>query len=231
MSSTNNVWLINFELEQLRDYLDVLDDALKDYEQKLENYYTIDDLTDMDEEAEIRYDRYIDIFSSVLGDFPRRLYSSFVVSWYSFIEDAITQLCKDMDLMVTIRIQDQNNFRNGVYRAKRFLVEAANYTIDQGDYLELDIIRKMRNQIVHEGGKFQCSLEKPNEDVPAVFIAEQDPPLYLNIEKNLYLYLNKHSLLHFYGTFFINPTAEYGRYLIDFGTRFFHKIISELGLE
>ncbi len=228
----NNVyitWLIRFELQQMNDLLDVLSVALQDYEQKLEDAYTAEELENLDDEGEKEYEHYLDIFSSMFGDFPRRLYSSFLVSWYSIVEDTLTQLCIDLNLTILVRFQDQEGFGSGFQRAKNFLIESGQVNINQTDWQEMEFIRKIRNQIVHKGGKFQISREKPDR-IQAPLASTYDGLYYIQIDKQLYDYMERYSLLHFYNTFLINPSLEYCRYLVDFGKNFFSKILSDLNL-
>ncbi|MBU1662117.1 MAG: hypothetical protein KKD28_11675, partial [Chloroflexi bacterium] len=204
---------------------------LHDYEQKLEKAYTIDDLTDMDEDAEIDYDQYLEHFASVLGDFPRRIYSSFIVSWYSIIEDMLFQLCEDLGLGISVTVQDTIRLGTGIQRSRLFLAEAANYTIDNDPWQELTKIQKVRNKIVHAGGRFAYSRDVPNGDSGAIPVPVNGETIYyLYAEKSLYRYLDKHELLKFYGTFFINPSFEYCSHLVMFGEHFFTKILHDLKL-
>jgi len=230
MNIVYNSWLIDFELQQFRDLLYVLSTSLKDFEQKLEDWYTADDLENMDEEKQNQYERYIDIYQSVLGDFPRRIYSGFVVSWYSFVEDALCQLCTDLNITVSLRFQDQVGLGSGLQRAKRFLAETGQIDVEKEDWLELEHIRKIRNQIVHKGGKFPCSIEKPDNNVQTILYSEGETSYYITIDKELYGYLERNSLQRFYGTLFINPSLEYCQSLVSFGQRFFSWILSDLKL-
>jgi hypothetical protein len=228
------VWLVNFELEQMNDLPFVLSEMLKDYEQKLENVYTgdeIDTLDDDDEEADAEFEKYIDIFQSVLGDFPRRLYSSFIVSWYSFIEDTLLTLCEDMKLEITIGIKDSGRIGTGIHRARRFLEQATDYSIDTNHWHELDIIRKIRNHIVHNGSKFPSSTDKSNGETHSIIVTYEGKDYYVVYsDEKLIRYLEEHSIIHYYGTVFIYPTHEYCQYLVNFGNLFFGKIFHDLYL-
>ena len=221
---------VAFELQQMRDLLEVLSTSLLDFEHKLENTYTIEDLENMDDNAQDEYEHYIDIFQSVMGDFPRRLYCSFLVSWYSFVEEALSQLCVDLNIEIPIRYQDQERFGSGIQRAKKFLTETGQVEIINDHWQELNYIRKIRNQIVHEGGKFQQSIEKPLDNAQVVPFTNEETTYYIRIEKSLYDYLERHSLDHFYLTLLINPPLEYCYYLVDFGEKFFSKVLDDLKL-
>jgi len=230
MNSIYNSWLIDFELKQFRDLLYVLSNSLKDFERKLEDWYTADELDNMDDEQQDQYERYIDIYGSVLGDFPRRIYSAFLVSWYSFVEDALEHLCMDLNLTVSIRFQEQEKLGSGILRAKRFLSETGHIEIVKEDWLELDFIRRIRNQIVHDGGKFPRSLDRPDNNAQTILIKEEETSYHVTIDNALYEYLELHSLHHFYGTLIVNPSLEYCQHLVSFGQRFFSKILSDLKL-
>lgn len=230
MFTIYNSWLIAFELQQMRDYLDTISIMFQDYEEKLEKKYMLEELTDMDEEDEDRYEQYLQNFASVKGDFPRRFYSSFIVSWFSLIEDGLINLCKSLDLSLKITIDELDKFGKGVNRAKNFLEKTANYKIDQNHWNELTHVIKIRNYIVHTGGRFAYSENKPEDTNKVIPVAVNGDTYYVYCDKNLFEYMKKYEIIDFYTTFFINPSFDYGIHLVEFGDEFFGKILHDFEL-
>jgi hypothetical protein len=235
-----NVWLIQFQLEIMREYLNLTMDALRHYEDKMETAWSQETMQKMvdndDEEMLLQYEEYIDRFAGLLGHVPRRIHTSFIVSWFSFIEDELLSLCESLNLSINIGVNDRTNFGSGIRRAYEFLAKSADYKINDNHWQELTLINKMRNQIVHRNGKFISYEEKPSDDDNVIFVSFSDKErdteheLYSEIDKQLFRYLREKNLLHFYGTLFIYPSVEYCYYLLDFADEFFSRIFNDFGL-
>lgn len=219
-----------FEIEQLNDFLFVIKDMLQDYEQKLEDWYSVEDLENMTREEELQYERYIDRFSNVVHDFPGRLYGSFIVSWYSFIEDSLIQLCRDMALKITVDVDNQGRFDTGIRRARKFLEEGAGCVTDTKHWQELLAVSQVRNLIVHNRGILKFSIGK-RKFKQSIEVIRDDIKYHLYINKAIHNHLEKHALLGFSkNIFYIEPTYEYCQYLIEFATGFFDKLFRDLSL-
>jgi hypothetical protein len=230
MSPIYNVWQVNFENEQLTTYLNILKDSMDAYKQQLEKY-PVEGCDDWSEAEEIKYGEYLDTFSTFLGDFPRRLYSSFIVSWFSYIEDTLIKLCEDIVPKKPLEFKNVDALGKGIFRVKKYLSICCDYDIEKKYWNEIVLISKIRNQIVHNGGKFSFSVEKPNDQSKAILVKSGDVSHYLlDTEENLYSYMDKHNLLHFYGTFFIKPPLEFCYYLVAFGRKFFDTLFNDLEL-
>ena len=221
---------VRFELENQNDLLDVIHDSLLAYEDKLENQEFPWDPDNMTDEDDIQYNKYIDIFSCVLGSFPGRLYSNYVIGWYSFIEDMLIQLCKEMNLNLSIDIDYHDGFDKGIWRAKKFLEDGAGYKINEIHWRTLSEINKVRNHIVHKRGLFVFSNDKP-ENVQAVEIGPENTKVFIHISQIFYNYLQKHGIFGLnLGSYSIVPTYEYCKYLNNFADELFSKLFLDLGL-
>ena len=215
--------LISYELEQMDRYLDLLHDAISENEKQFEaSIEKIASNLSEDEKAEF-YEFHEDDFIELSADFPRLLFSSFIVSWYSFVENSLISFCKNQNLKISISIQDNENYEAGIRRAYNFLNRAAGYQIDNIHWQELTRIGKTRNKIVHKNGKLSFShFQMPNNGTP--YKVDDEVTLYLLIDKDLSHYLQTHNLIEFTGIFQITPTLEYCKHLVRFGLEFFEKL-------
>jgi hypothetical protein len=239
MSLNVNHWLVSEELRQMRRYLNLLHTAISDRQKQLDASIKNVASTMSEDEKEEFYDSYEDEFIEAGADFPRLLFSSFVVSWYSFIENHLINFCRSQELSISISIQDNENYGEGIRRAYNFLNRAAGYQIENIHWQELIRIGKTRNRIVHNGGRLPSShFNMPNHGIPvrvndsrAIPIKHDEVTLYLQIEEDLYHYLQTHQLLEYSGSFQITPTYEYCEHLVKFGLKFFDKLYKDFGKE
>jgi hypothetical protein len=231
MNDIYNVWLINFELGQMAGYLKVLKTSLVDYQEKLEivELPSSQEVLE-DDEANDRFNAWFDEMSSIQGDFPRRLYSSFVVSWYSIVEDTLLKLCDDLNLQIDYELKTEKKFSKGIWCARDLLQTCCSFQFDPKQWQELTLINKIRNQVVHNRGTFTHFIEKPEKLSRFVLLKQDDTDCYIDIDKNLYNYLINHELLSFYKTYFIWPTPEYCEYLVTFGHSLFDNVFRGLNL-
>lgn len=231
METVYNVWLVDFELRQMAAFLKVLKISLEDYAQKIDNGPTdspwpTEQEIEEDDEANDRFNAWTDEVLSVSpgGDFHRRLYSTFLISFYSFVEDNLLKLCEDSNLPI------ETKPGKGIWGARDRIQNNTLYQFDPEQWKELTLINKTRNQLVHNGGRFTYSLEKANDQKNYVLVNQNEEDYYVYIEGNLYEYLKKHGLIHFYGTFFIKPSPEYCEHLVAFGKSLFENLFEGLGL-
>jgi hypothetical protein len=228
MSFSLDIWLITYALEQMERYLDLLHAAIIDNQQRFDA--SVEKIaSDMsEEEKEEFYTFNEDDFIEVSSDFPRLLFSSFVVSWYSFVENHLIDFCRSRNFKISVSIQDNEHYGEGIRRAYSFLDRAAEYKIDNEHWQELTRIGKMRNKIVHNGGRLSFSpFDVPNNRIPVKVAG--DVTYYLHIEEDLYRYFQTHDLLEFTGLFHITPTLEYCKHLVKFGLEFFRKLYKDFG--
>jgi hypothetical protein len=228
MSFNVGHWLISNELEQMGRYLDLLHSAINENHKQF--VASIEQITSTMSEDEVEnfYAFNEDDFIEVSADFPRLLFSSFVVSWYSFVEIHLMNFCKYRNLKISISIQDNENYGEGIRRAYNFLNRAAGYQIDNVHWQELTRIGKTRNKIVHNNGRLPFSPYASSSNSVPVKVHE-DITYYLQIDQDLYGYLQTHNLLKFTGLFYIAPNFEYCKHLVQFGLSFFEKLYKDFG--
>lgn len=232
-------YLILLSFDQMHKYLHVTKSAIDEEQERF--FATIKEIhstyTDENQKQGV-LDLLDDEFTEVTYEFPRMLYSSFLVTWYSFIEHKLLQLCDDLNLTINITIRERDEFGTGIQRARKFLKEAANYEIPDEYWQELTKIRQIRNKIVHEGGeiKYFATEQTDVKTIPLSLetisiYAEDFEILYLQIETNLFQYLDEHALLKYEGEVYIDPTFDYCLGLIDFGKGLFTRIWDNLDLK
>lgn len=201
-----------YQLRQMELYLDFLRLANDYVEEKLEKKYSPEDLdkvinADEFSPEEEEYSKYLDMFSSLYGDFPRRLYSSFIISWYSFIEGALGEVC-DYLLLNQRRLYVARN--RGVLLAREvFRNSEIQFTSNHEE--ELNWVTEIRNNIVHNGGVFPIFHEKPKENPivgPFRYTDENsiERNYYLKMDRNFHNYLQEKMSLEF-----ISPPSYYQR--------------------
>lgn len=217
-------WLITHELEQMDRYIDLLNAAIGDNQKQLEASIEEVAKTMTESEKSEFYEFNEDDFAEASQDFPRLLFSSFVVSWYSFIEIHLMDFCKSHKLKISITIQDNENYGEGIRRAYNFLSRAAGYKINNEHWQELIRAGKTRNKIVHNNGKVSFSFDEDNSSVPVTY---GDNTIYLKLENDLYKYFEKHKLLETRGIFYVTPKFDYCKHLVKFGHEFFGNLYKD----
>ena len=184
MGINMRAWMTNYELDQMSRYLSLIQASLSQRLEEIEAAYR-EDMTD--EMTERKYsileDHYTDQFLEVGRDFPQRLLSSFVVAWYSFVEQQLLDICEYLELRVTIGPKDNKNFGKGIRRARRFLLEVGQYEIHPPHWQELIEIGWLRNFIVHEGTRVMSSYY-PSEEGIAELQSDNGDTFYFPIRKD-----------------------------------------------
>ena len=170
-------------------------------------------------------------------DFPPELYSSFIISMYSVMEKGLLGLCEDLDLKITVTTKDINPLGNGIFRAYKFLVQSANYRIDNFLWQEIQTIGKVRNILVHGDKMFFAHVVKPiNENSTKIRFEDKD--YFLPFDKDLYKHFIEKEIFKYGGgsnapedrwvCYEICPSYGYCKYLIDFRKRFFRGLYDGL---
>jgi hypothetical protein len=222
-------WLIDYELEQMSKYLDLIQASLSQRLDEVEVAYREDTAREMtDDEYERLDDHYTDEFLDTGRDFPQRLLSSFIIAWYSFVEQKLLDICEKLNLRISIGPKDSKHFGKGVRRARRFLLEASQYEIHPPHWQELVEIGRLRNFMVHKGTRVTGSYIESDEDAVALK-SDIGNTFYFPIDQALFRYLQKYKLLDQSGMFLdIAPSFDYCNYLVEFGKELLTKIYTDL---
>lgn len=222
-------WMTNYELKQMSGYLSLIQASLSQHLEEIEAAYREDMADEMTEdEYYIVEDHYTDQFLEAGRDFPQRLLSSFVVAWYSFVEQQLLDICENLNLTVAIGPKDSRNFGKGIRRARRFLLEASRYEIHPPHWQELVQVGRLRNFIVHEGTRIVGSY-LPSEEEMVELQSDIGNTFYFPISRALFQYLQKHDLVAHSSMFLdIIPSFSYCNYLVEFGKKLFRKLHTDL---
>jgi len=226
-----NYFLLNERLNQMERYVNLIHSAIAEEQERF--FASFNDMEENDGESaiEILYDDLIE----VRDEFPRMLFSSFLVAWFTFVEHELIKVCNTKDLSVKIKIHDQERFGTGIQRAYVFLKDGANFTIPDKYWQELSKIREIRNKIVHQDGIIKSYPFKPHGKKTIVVNIGDDLDkltIHLEIDKTLYQYLSENVLIDFEGAIaHISPTFEYSLKLIDFGKSLFSIVYENLGMK
>jgi len=198
-----------------------LDDLDKAYQEYLEG--------DMPEnEYDIKEDPFTDEFIETGRDFPQLLLTSFIVTWYSFVEQKLLDLCEKLKLTISVMPKDNRNLDKGIRRARTFLIEGQKYEIHPSHWQKLVEISKLRSFIVHKGTRMVGSYFPTSENMMALESGD-GLTIYFPIKQSLYQYLDKQQIMGHTGMFLnIMPTFDYCADLVKFGKDLFSKLYKDL---
>ena len=222
-------WKISVELEQMSKYLNLVQNSFDQHLSEIDAAYHKDLELEMDaDEAARMEDYYLDAYLEAGRDFPRLLLLSFIMTWYSFVEQELIELCSRLKLSISVGPKDSEYFDKGIWRVRKFLLKTKGYEIDSNSWQELVKIGKLRNTIVHKGKSLSCSYAKP-EGKYVSYTNDDGITIYISVEESLYLYLKKHNLIETPSPVFVDivPTFDYCNYLVEFGKNLFKKLYED----
>ena len=219
-------YFINSELDQMSRYLKMVNRSwYQEFEELDKEYKQFQESGGNDDDDGLILDDYENRFIELGQDFPKLIFGSFVVAWYSFVEQQLLDLCEKRNLRISLSAKESVNLSKGIWRARKFLVDIGKVKIDEKYWQELSNINRLRNFLVHEGytlwGNY-LEIEKPF----VIYKSDMGENIYFTIEENLYRYLQKYSMVTHLGTWLqIVPTIEYCEYLISFAKTMFGVLI------
>ena len=232
----NHYLKISYGLAQMSRYLELVEVTV--FEQPQEYKRLIDNLSEewpIDEKIEWDEATDTEQLQELDGDFTRIFHSSFLFSWYSFIETYLLSSCEVLKLPNNINHRDK-----GIDRAKKRLL-IKKYKKDKQHWNELKIIQNLRNQIVHNGNQLKFSFRiKPEQKSKYTKISTSIHGVENNIwiprsrhfDLNACKYADKHNIIRYEGNSFLklslSPNKNFSAHLIKFGKQFFKKIHDDL---
>lgn len=223
-------FVVGDELDLLSKYLDLTKSAIEENTKQFLNWRK-GQIKDLSEDGVEEFDGvFEDDYNEIAHDFPRLLYSSFVVTWYSFVEHFLVDQCRKSNLRLSVSVDDNERYGEGINRAYNFLLRAGKYQIDKMHWDELKRIGKVRNQLVHNSGRiiFSDATEALNNQKNVKVIINNNTEVFLSIENEIFDYLESHKMIRLGEVVYINPDYKFCRYLIGFGKTMLSKIESDL---
>ena len=227
--------LVNSLLSSTRNlsrYLDLIESSFNEVFDDQFDPLTIDGPDGLSEQ-ERRKIPYSSLFNR--GSFSREFYNSFVMSLYSKIERELLEFCeREVELKLLVSPFDTEYMGKGIYRAQKFMAQAAGYVIDTHLWRELQVIGKVRNYLVHSDFSYTATAQKPkNGNVTKIHVelGTFNRDYFLQIDSDLYKHVSKLKILNCAAAFEdpenelalfeLLPSYEYCRYLIDFRKKLF----------
>jgi len=229
-----SLYFIQVELNQMSRYLDVVVSALETNFKSVDSAYEeamkeeISNSEFSDDYREWVISNHEDELIEAGQDFPQLLLVSFIILWYSFVEQKLLEFCDELGLTISITAKSKENFDTGIKRAYKLLSQTKDYQIYQKHWQELAYISKFRNLLVHEGKQLRLSYMKPDGQ-SVVYKRENELDLYIPIDEDLFRYLDKHKLIEVWGVSLnIIPSIDYCKGLIELAREIFIKLYGDL---
>lgn len=154
------------------------------------------------------WDHYEDIWHDLNEDFPNQLYSAFLVSWYSFVETRLKELCRDLEQRDKLQLSLAEINGDGILNYWKYIEIVADICVNDGHWDELANITRLRNKIVHDG---KISLRGKGRKEGQKALREYLDKSQLDVHKR---YLNGKQF------WTVNITIQYCRHLVTFGKEF-----------
>lgn len=209
-----NLVVMEFHLKMLQGYLDKFKVYFDELQNKLrhdkskEAYNELDGLLGVEHlEVDVVGDiKHMIVYEDYFSVLPKLHYSSFLVTWYSLLENGLKMLCIlcEKELNIT-KSADKINYLKGF---KDYLINAE-VKLEEEAWDEVDFIRRLRNKIVHMGPDYDKKLDEYSE-----------PDLKSYIDKNRLMSDGK------YKSLFIH--YDYCQSLLNFTSSFFFRLSSEI---
>lgn len=215
-------WDFDQEFKQLRIYLAYTSSAIDDNQRQF--------FDRINEQNKGMTDDELSEHNEVTLDFPRLLYSSFVITWYAFVEHQLLEICRRSNLRISISIDDNERYGEGINRVYNFLLKACDYRISDDTWQELKRIGRVRNQIVHNNGKINFPDEATDGEIQK-YVKVKDRnglDIYLSIDSDFYNYLRSYKIIQDGSIFYINPDYKFCRHLIGFAIDMLKKVDRDL---
>jgi hypothetical protein len=227
----NDFSFLEYEISQLEQFLRFNSTAIEHYRESFEQWLSNKSKDMSKEQKEDFMSDYVDRLSNMHFAFPSVFFSSFVVTWFSFMEVNLLEICKRLDIKITIGIKEKVDIRDGIERARAFLTKGANYEFKKDVWEELDLIRKVRNIIIHEQGRIDYFYSQPKEKDKNKFVELSpfgDEKIYAQVEKNLFNYLKNNNLYDVFEYVDIRPNLAYCKHLVAFAKELFDDLDKNL---
>lgn len=160
----NRLQLINYKIKVMKDYLEHFNEYFNTLQKKaredyIQQYNHYDELGNLSLQLE-----YMEIFNKNDLFFPQLHYSSFLVSWYSFVESELKNFC--IFCNKELKLEKSTNGLKGYYSMKQYINDVIGVPTDKEKWDEIKCLLFIRNKIAHLGPDFDKKLnEYSDEDI------------------------------------------------------------------
>lgn len=153
-----------------------------------------------------------------------------MISLYSKIEKELLEFCdQELELKLLVSASDTEHLGKGIYRAKKFMTQAAGFVFDTHLWRELQVVGKIRNIFVHTDLPYIATAQKPkNKNVVKIHVelsgVNQD--YFLQMDNEFFKHVSMANMLicssaydapkFEYAVFKLYPNYEYCQQLINF---------------
>lgn len=198
--------MIEIGLQHMEEYLEVVAISIEDKQNEFDSYIELEAEKLDKDDKDAFYEWHSDEYWRLNDVFPNFLYKSFIISWYSFIENELFNFCNILKKQNNVDLSHKDLADNGIKQAKRYLQKVIVMNLRESDWEEFAKIGKIRNTLVHRNGDFKT------EEI-----------------KNMKSYLEKHKLLENNGFEKFVPNEEFCKYLIVLAKNFFANLYFDAG--
>ena len=193
-----NLKIMDEYLEKFKEYLDsIKEETYESYLKHKESSGPFGNVT-----LDIQF---ISIFDKNLLRFPQLHYSSFLVTWYSFLESELKGLCEFCN--EEYKLGKSTKDLSGKYSIKNYIEKNIGNLIDKEKWMEIDNLAVLRNKVAHLGLDFDKRLDE---------------------YKSIKTYIDTHKLIKEGKYSAIYITFEFCKYLLDFANKLFFGIYYQI---
>lgn len=173
-----------------------------------------------DKEATDRFLRAITQEASMLcDDFPRHLYTSVIIAWFSCLESQLNRICKREQRLRGLTRSPEDLRGRGIGRSFKYLtlvVGLSPSTLLYDLWWEIDGFRRIRNLLVHREGRFELVVDEGR--------------LTVDVKDDINSYLERHKDVLTIDPFgFVELTHGYCELVLSHGVTFMKQLLYELG--
>ena len=198
--------IIEITLMHMKEYLDIVSSSIENKQKEFDEFIEKEVRKIDPDDRDPFYEHYSDDYWRLNEVFPVFLYKSFIVSWYSFVENELFMFCNILERENDLILSHKDLSDRGITQARKYLVKVAAIDLVQVHWNELINIGKIRNVIVHRDGDFT------------------DAEI-----KDLKQYFDEHNLIENSRTNKFLPHLQYCRHLIELADNFFKNLYFDGG--
>ncbi|MED0994361.1 hypothetical protein P4T34_02535 [Bacillus mobilis] len=161
-------WLaisIDMELKTFEKYMNEMENFIINQLHELDAQYSEEKkrCSSEEEATHIFEYQYENQFYYYENDFPHILRKSFIISLYSFLEQKLMEICKNLEYSNNKKLSLASMGSKGIFKYYKYLNEIANVDLTsvKKEWHQIIKINKIRNHFVHDGNDLLDKILKP----------------------------------------------------------------------